>query len=120
MKFAHYLFMRIEQKHTLGREEAIRRITVVVADLLHREPPGGVKVSEVTKSWTGDTMQFSFTAKKGFFGATISGTVQVADTLVTLEAALPGILTAFVPEEKISGDVQGQLAKVLAGKGSSF
>ena len=113
MKFARYLFMRIEQKHTLGREEAIRRINVFVEDLLRKEPPAGVKVTEVTKNWTGDSMRFSFTAKKGFFGATIAGTVQVADTLVTLEAELPGILTAFVPEEKISGDVRGQLAKVL-------
>lgn len=105
--------MRIEQQHNLGKAEAIRRINVLVEDLLRREPPAGVKVTDVAKNWTGDGLQFSVTAKKGFFGATITGTVQVTDVLVTLEAVLPGILTAFISEDKIRGDVQGQLAKVL-------
>ena len=105
--------MHVEQKHTLGREEAIRRINASIEEMMSRELPAGVKVSNVTKHWTGDSMRFSFTAKKGFFGATITGVVQVTEGLVAMDAELPGILTAFISEDKIRGDIQKQFAQVL-------
>src|ERR1700679_1282559 len=99
------LVMHIEQTHLLGREEAVRRINLFIEDMMSRELPAGVKVTAFSKAWSGPEMRFSLTAKKGFFGATITGTVVVRDVLVTMDAELPGILTAFMSEDKIRSDV---------------
>lgn len=106
--------MHIEQAHALGQAEATRRLDACADELLSREFPAGVKVSGLSRTWSGGTMPFSFTAKKGFFGAKISGVIRATDQLVTLDAELPGIVTALVPEEKIRGELQAQLARVLA------
>ncbi|HEV2693747.1 MAG TPA: polyhydroxyalkanoic acid system family protein [Verrucomicrobiae bacterium] len=100
-------------KHTLGKAEAIRRIDDMIEEAMRKGPPAGVTVADFSKAWSGDTLRISFQAKKGFFGVTIAGAVQVADELVTMDAELPGLLTAFVPEEKIRGDIQKQFAQIL-------
>jgi hypothetical protein len=109
--------MRVEQKHNLGRAEAVRRINAGIEGLLGQELPAGVVVTGVSRAWSEDTLRFSFTAKKGFFGVPISGVVRVTEELVALEADLPGILTAFIPEEKIRGDLQTKLAQMLSSGG---
>jgi len=110
-----FIYMHIEQKHTLGKAEAIRRIDGMIEETMRNGPPAGVTVADFSKVWSGDTLRISFTAKKGFFGVKIAGVMLVADDLVTMDAELPGLLTAFLPEEKIRGDIQKQLERILAG-----
>ena len=110
-------FMHVEQRHNLGRAEAVRRINAGVEELLGRDLPAGVVVTGVSRTWSEDTMRFSFTAKKGFFGVPISGVVQVTEDLAALDAELPGLLSAFIPEEKIRGDLQTRLAQILSPGG---
>lgn len=107
--------MHIEQAHALGQAEAIRRIKHFGEELQRKELPAGVVLKEVNTVWQGNEMTFSFTAKKGFFGATVTGVMVVADDLVVMDAVLPGILTAFMPEAKIRAELQGELARLLAG-----
>jgi hypothetical protein len=93
--------MHVEQRHNLGREEAVRRINAGVEELLGQDLPAGVVVTGVSRTWSEDTMRFSFTAKKGFFGVPISGAVQVTEDLAALDAELPGLLTAWCPNIRI-------------------
>ncbi len=104
--------MRIEQPHQLGKAEARKRVEALVEELLREKLPAGVVLSELVKEWNADTMQFSFTAKKGFFGAKITGSLAVTDNQLNLEIELPSILKSFVPEDKIRDAIQQKLASV--------
>jgi hypothetical protein len=54
-------------------------------------------------------MQFSFKAKKSFFGATISGIIRIDDDSIILDADVPALVTAFVSEDQIKGVINEQL-----------
>ena len=101
--------MHIERKHNAGKETAISKIDTFLDDLMRREPPGGVTVQEASKSWTDNTLNFSFKARKGFIGATISGLILVTDDSILMDVDLPGLVTAFVSEDKIREIIDKQL-----------
>jgi Putative polyhydroxyalkanoic acid system protein (PHA_gran_rgn) len=105
--------MRIERPHKVGKPEAIRRLDQFPEELKRRELPAGVVITEASKSWSGDVMTFSFATKKGFLGTTIPGTVQVKDSSLVLDLDVPGIVTTFVPEEKIREAINKELDKLL-------
>jgi hypothetical protein len=71
--------------------------------------PGGITVKEASKSWSDNAMRFSFKAKKGFIGATISGAIVVNDDSVVMDSDLPGLVTTFVSEDKIREVINKQL-----------
>jgi hypothetical protein len=101
--------MHIERIHHLGKEEAIRKINVLLDDLMRRPLPAGVTVKDVSRNWSAHTMQFSVQVKKGFLGTTLSGVLQVNDNSVVLDCDLPGLVAAFVPEDKIRDAIHTQL-----------
>ena len=100
--------MHIERNHNLGQPEAIRRIDSFLDGLMSRPFPGGVTIQDPARSWFGNTMSFSFRAKKGWVGATIAGTLRVTDETVVLESALPGLVTAFMSEDEIAAVINRQ------------
>ena len=93
--------MKIEREHAVAKQEAVRRIDTFLDELMRRDFPGGVKVQDPVKSWVGDVMNFSFRAKKGFIGTTISGVIHVTDRAATVESELPTLVKTFVAEDKI-------------------
>jgi hypothetical protein len=58
-------------------------------------------------------MRFSFKAKKGFIGTTISGVIRVNDDSVIVDSDLPGVVTAFVSEDKIRNVINEQLESLF-------
>lgn len=104
--------MKIERNHTASQQEAIHKIDSFLDELMKRDFPGGVVVKEPTKSWSGNTMDFSFKLKKGFLSTKIAGEIQVEDGKIILNSDLPGLVKTFVSEEKIS-DVIGQQIDTL-------
>jgi hypothetical protein len=58
-------------------------------------------------------MRFSFKAKKGFIGTTISGVIRVNDDSVVMDADLPGLVTAFISEDRIRDVINEQLDSLL-------
>lgn len=100
--------MRIERNHHVGKAEAIGRIDTLLDDLMHRHFPGGVTVDEASKSWSDNTMRFSFKAGKGIIGTTISGVIRVNDDSAVMEFDLPGLVTTFVSEDKIRDVINKQ------------
>jgi hypothetical protein len=101
--------MHIERNHNVGKEEAIHKIDTFLDDLMRRQFPGGVAIKEASKSWSDNAMRFSFKAKKGFIGATISGVIHVNDDSVVMDSNMPGLVTAFVSEDKIRNVIYEQL-----------
>jgi len=101
--------MYIERRHNVGKEEAIQNIDSFLDDLVRRQFPGGITIKEPFKSWSDDAMHFSFKARKGFIGATISGVIRVNDRSVIMDSDLPGLLTAFVSEDTIRDVINKQL-----------
>jgi hypothetical protein len=105
--------MYIERKHNLGKEEAIHKIDSFLDDLMRRQFPGSVTIKEPFKSWSDETMHFSFKARKGFIGATISGVIRVNDDSVIMDSDLPGLVTAFVSEETIRDVINKRLDRLF-------
>jgi putative polyhydroxyalkanoate system protein len=87
--------------HELGRAEARRRVETGFDDLSRHL--GGL--GEVSKSWDGDRLAFSFAA----MGQSITGAIEVADRSVQLEVILPNLLALMA--DKVRGRLQkeGQL-----------
>ena len=110
--------MRIERNHQTSQQEAIKRIDSFLDELMKRDFPGGVVVKEPTKSWSGNTMDFSFKLKKGLISTRIAGDIQVENGKIIMNSDLPGLVKTFVSEEKIS-DVIGQQIDSLFGKKNS-
>jgi hypothetical protein len=54
-------------------------------------------------------LRFSFKARKGFLGATISGVIRVDQDSVVMDFDLPGLVTAFVSEDQIRNVINEHL-----------
>jgi hypothetical protein len=106
--------MHIERSHNVGKEEAIHKIDTFLDDLMRREFPGGVTIKEPSKSWSDNAMRFSFKAKKGFIGTTISAVIRVNDDSVVMDSDLPALVTTFVSEDKIRNVINEQLDSLFS------
>jgi hypothetical protein len=73
--------------HTLGKDEALRRIKPALGKASESFPMLTVEV----ENWSGDKMDFRVRALR----QAASGTVQVADDYVRLEVTLPWLLHKF-------------------------
>jgi hypothetical protein len=104
--------MRIEQPHTLGREEAIGRVDRFL-DRLIQDPPGGVTIKDARKDWDGDRMTFALAIAKGFFGTHVRGSMDVSDDRVVVEAELPPLVRGLLGEERIRQVIADHLGAVL-------
>jgi len=84
--------------HDLGRAEARARIETGFGDLgRHLGTGAGV----MTRAWQGDRMSFALNA----MGQAISGAVEVADRIVTVQVALPSVLALM------AGALRGRLQR---------
>lgn len=87
----------VDLPHSLGKEEARRRIANNVHKLQDHIPGG----AQVQSGWTGDQLNLQVSA----MGETVNATIDVQETKVHLKVLLPGMLGMF------SGIVQAALQK---------
>src|SRR3546814_2442737 len=80
----------INLPHSLGAEEAKRRMQGGVGKLKDHIPGGA---AEVESSWTDDRMHLNVRA----MGQEVSGHIDVHDTFVRLELSLPAFLAMLGP-----------------------
>ena len=83
-------------------------------DRLIKDPPGGATIKEVRRRWDGERLTFSFAISLGFFGAEFSGTMDVTDDRVVVEAELPALVKSFVGEERARQVIADHLGRELA------
>ena len=105
--------MRITVSHKKTKEEAIRSVDEAFDHLIKSNLPSPVKVTDLNRQWNGSTMDFSLQAKMGFLGAPIKGSIWVTDKDVTIDADIPGILGALLPEGKLRTGLESKIKGLL-------
>jgi hypothetical protein len=106
--------MHIEFHHTLGKQEAVRRIDGWIDAMKDSAIPAGVTVEDFTKTWADNVLTVSCRVKKLFFGANVSAVATVNDDVVVIELELPGVIKALLPEEKVRQGLEKQILPLLA------
>ena len=97
--------LTMETVHSLGRDEAARRLKEKFDAVRDRY---GSHVNELCENWTDHTFSFAFKA----MGMGIAGTVHVDDASVRLDAHLP--LAAMLFKGAIERQIQEELSGLLA------
>ena len=87
----------VDLPHSLGKDEARRRIANNIHKL-EQHIPGG---AQVQSGWTGDQLNLNIAA----MGEAVNATIEVMDSKVHLRVLLPGMLGMF------SGMIQAALQK---------
>jgi hypothetical protein len=88
--------------HNLGRGVALMRVKDGIAQL--RSGYAG-QLSILEESWSGDRLDFRLTALK----QTVSGSIEVAETTVTVSVILPIFLSVLAEKAKAMIQQRGQL-----------
>ncbi|MEX2301802.1 MAG: polyhydroxyalkanoic acid system family protein [Bryobacterales bacterium] len=98
----------IEESHSLGTQEAQRRLDEYVNELTQGAFPG-VTIDDVQKQWDGPRLETSFRAKKGFFSKRVNGSMQIAASSVTLEVEVPDLVFSLVPRKEVESVIRQKL-----------
>ena len=106
--------MHLERTHKVDQHEAIHRIDTFLDELMRSPLPAGVIIKDTSKTWTGDTMQFSFKPKKGFISlGPVSGIIHVGADSIAMDADVPPLITKFVSEQTISKVINKQFDELF-------
>lgn len=92
--------LSMEVPHTLGRDEAARRLKVQIERARS-------KVSDLQDDWQGDTLNFKLQA----MGFKVGGAMEVQDSAVIIDADLP--LAALMVKGMIEQRIRQELGTVL-------
>ena len=97
--------MRVPIPHSLGREEARRRLMARSGEIAGLVPGG---MAEVTATWpSDDRMDLCVKA----MGKSVDGYVEISDSAVTVVIDLPPALALFAP--MVRGAVENNAQKLL-------
>jgi hypothetical protein len=77
------------------------RIEAKISEVIGQIPVGAIKIGEVQKVWSGNTMGFKFKVSKGIFYTTIKGTATVAPTQVAIDVQLSDLVKKYVSEDQV-------------------
>lgn len=83
-------------------------------DLFRSAAGGIVQITGIQKTWSGDTMSFSFNAGVAFLSTPISGTVAVTAKEVTIDVVIPEPLRRFIAEDKLKSGIETRIRGLLA------
>lgn len=100
--------------HTLGKEEARRRIEAGFGDMRQKMLGGALgmmaKMFTLTDSWNGDQLQFEGSG----MGQKLTGRLDVREDAVQIEIDLPDMLAAIA--DKVTGTLKAEAQKLLEKK----
>jgi hypothetical protein len=103
--------MRITISHHRSKAEVMESVDRSFDDMF--QAPGlPVRVTVKERSWQGSILRFSLTAKFGFLSTPISGTVEVTDHDVAVDADL-GLLNSLIPEKTAREVIGNRIKGVL-------
>lgn len=105
--------MRIEVRHDLSSEKAIEKIDSFLDQLSSSKMLAGISIVNPQKNWSGNVMNLSFKAKKGFLGIDVKGSVTVLDDSVVIEIDIPAIVASFVSEDEIRSVIASRAQALL-------
>jgi len=106
--------MRIIIPTSKSVDETKRIVEQSTEDMFRSAAGGILQISDVQKSWAGNTMSFVFKASVAFVSTPIQGTVAVAEKEVTIDIAIPGVFNKFLAEDKLKSGIEGRIRGLLA------
>jgi Putative polyhydroxyalkanoic acid system protein (PHA_gran_rgn) len=104
--------MRITIGHSKSRQEMIQMVDRAFDDVFRGLMQGPVTITQQQKAWQGSVMTFSLIAKMGFIKNPVSGTVEVTDRDVTLDADI-GMLGNLISGQTIQSALAARLRGLL-------
>lgn len=104
--------MRVTVEHNRTKQEVVQSVDRSFDELFQGPGLPKVKIADQQKSWQGNTLTFSLTAKMGFFSTPIKGTVEVTDKDIIIDADL-GMLERLIPEDKAREMLSSQMKGLL-------
>ena len=105
--------MRVTVSHKKTVPEVRKALDESVDQLFRGLPIGAVELTDQQRAWSGDTLNFSFTARAGFLNVPIKGWALVESQQVTIDIDLPSFLNQFIPEAKMKTAIEGQVKGLL-------
>lgn len=105
--------MRITIAHTKGQQQMTQIVDQAFDDVFRGLVPGPLTITGQQKAWQGSVMKFSLIARMGFIKNPISGTVEVTERDVTIDADL-GLLGNLIPARDVRSNLETRLRKLLA------
>ena len=97
--------MSISMPHSLGQEEALRRLQAALEKAKARNEG---KVTNLQETWSGNRLDYSFST----YGFNVKGDVTVEPSEVKLNGSLP--FAAMMFKGKIEQTVRDELSRILA------
>ena len=104
--------MRVTIAHSKTKAEAIQSVDRAMQDVFQSLPMWLLTISNSQKTWNGSVLTFSLMAQIGFFKNPVSGTVEVTERDVTIDADL-GLLNRFFPEKTMRTMVESRVRGLL-------
>ena len=105
--------MRITIAHSKGQQQMMQTVDRVFDEAFRSVVPGPLTISDQQKAWDGSVMRFSLIARLGFIKNPISGTVEVTEYNVTIDADL-GMLGNLIPAREVQSNLETRLRRLLA------
>ena len=105
--------MRISIAHSKGQLKMIQIVDRAFDDAFRSAIPGPLTLTGQQKAWQGSVMTFSLIARMGFIKNPISGTVEVTESTVTIDADL-GLLGNLIPAQEVRSKLETRFRKLLA------
>jgi hypothetical protein len=106
--------MRVIIPNKKGVEETRRIVERSTEDLFRSATGGIVQIKDVQKSWSGDTMSFSFNAGVAFLSTPIQGTVEVTEKEVVIDVVIPEAFRRFISEDKLKFGIETRVRGLLS------
>jgi len=104
--------MRVAISHSKSKAEVIQAVDRAMGDVFQGLAMPPLTIVDAQKSWNGSVMTFSLTAQMGFLRNPISGTVEVTDRDVIIDADL-GIFNRFVSQAKVQATIESKVRGLL-------
>jgi Putative polyhydroxyalkanoic acid system protein (PHA_gran_rgn) len=104
--------LRITISHKRPQDEIRRSVDRSFDDLFTGVPGVPLQIIDEHRSWNGDTLTFSFTAKMGFVRAPVKGTIDVLPATVIVDVDL-GLLEKLLPGESTRNAIEGHVRGLL-------
>jgi hypothetical protein len=106
--------MRIIIPNKKSVEETKRIVERSTEDLFRSAAGGIIQITDVEKTWCGDTMTFVFKAGVAFLATPIQGTVAVTEKEVTIDVVIPEAFRRFISEDKLKSGIETRVRGLLA------
>jgi len=104
--------MRFTVAHNRTKQEAKDVAEQAIQQLFTALNTGPIRVEGQQKSWSADTISFSFTANAGLFRTPIQGWAAVTDRDITVDVDL-GLLGKLLPETAVKNQIEQRIKGLL-------